>query len=120
MIVVVQVAMWLCTLAGVALLIAAIPGRAPRTLVFGLAGLAQAFVFLGMIADVIILAGGHQTPDLVTHISYVLSVPWFIPIAVALTYRKLDRGGLIMIGVGCLVTASLVLRQIQTLGVIGG
>lgn len=120
MIAVVYAAMWLCTLAGVVLLVAAIPGRAPRRMVFGMAGAAEVMVLLGIIANVIILIGGHQSPDLVTHISYLLSVPWFIPIAVALTYRKLDRGGLIMIAVGCLVTASLVLRQIQTLGVVGG
>lgn len=115
----IRAGMWIPTLVGVVLLAAAAIGRAPARLVFALAGLAEAAVLLGVIADIALLVQGPRPDDMITHVSYLLSVPFFIPLGVALTYRKLDRWGLVLVASGCLLTAVLVLRQLQTLGIAG-
>ncbi len=120
MLVVIQTGMWIATAVGVLFLLAAVVGKAPRVPALGLVGVAEAAVIIGLIADVVLLVRGQQIPDLVTHISYLLTVPFIIPLGIGLTYRKLDRWGLLIVGVASLVTAVLVLRQLQTLGPIHG
>ncbi len=120
MLVVIQAGMWIATAVGVLFLLAALVGTAPRKPALAVVALTEVAVLLGILADVVLLVRGQQTPDLVTHISYLLTVPFIIPLGAGLTYRKLDRWGLLIVGVACLITAVLVLRQLQTLGPIHG
>lgn len=120
MIAIIQVGLWTSTVIGVVLLLLAVLGRAPRSPVLVLAGLAEFTVVVGILVNVVMLLRGHAPPDLITHISYLLTIPFIIPLGVGLTSRKIDRWGLLIIAVACLVTAVLVVRQLQTLGVVDG
>lgn len=109
---------WLCVGVGVILLLwALVRPSAPKTPVFVLAGIAELGVIVGVIASIVGLIRGHQSPELVTHLSYLFTEPFVIPVGVAMTYKKIDRWGLVIIAVACLFTSTLVLRQWQTYGV---
>ncbi len=110
-------AMWLVTACGVALLAAAAAGRESRPLGVGLAGLALLATLVGVGADVVLLAQGWRLPDLPTHLGYLISLPFIIPAGYALTYKKIDRWGLLILGVATLIDAIMIVRQIQTLGI---
>lgn len=111
----------LVTAVGVVLLLSAALARdgrrlLPRRAVFGLLGLAEAATLLGIVVDIVWLAGGRETPELVTHIGYLLTTPLLIPAGLGLTYKKIDRWGLLIVGVAALITAVMMIRQVQTLG----
>lgn len=108
--------MWVVTAIGVVLLALAAIGRAPRALPIGLCALALLVTLVGIVADVVLLAQGWRLPDLPTHIGYLLSLPFIIPAGYALTYKKIDRWGLLILGVATLIDAIMIVRQVQTLG----
>ncbi len=104
---------------GVVLLLAAAAGRfalLPRRLTFGLLALAEAATVVGVAVDIAWLASGNSTPELATHIGYLVTTPLLIPAGLGLTYKKIDRWGLLIVGVATLITAVLMIRQVQTLG----
>lgn len=109
--------MWLVTAAGVTLLVLAAIGRAPRSLALGIAGLALIVTLVGIGADIVLLVRGWRLPDLPTHIGYLVSLPFIIPAGYALTYRKIDRWGLLILGIATLICAIMIVRQVQTLGI---
>lgn len=108
---------WLVAGIGVVFLVGAAVGRFPRRLAFFLIGVVEVGTILGVAVDAVSLVGGRQVPDLPTHIGYLLTTPLITPAGLALTYKKLDRWGLVIIGVAVLITAIMVVRQVQTLGV---
>lgn len=108
---------YLVTAVGVVLLLLAIPPRAPRGVVLGLLALAELSIVAAVVADVVLLSRGWRTPGLGTHVSYLASTPFIIPAGFALTYRKLDRWGILIVGVATLIAAIMVVRHLQTLGV---
>lgn len=112
-----QVITWIVTAVGVMLLIGAAIGSMPTRLTFALLGIAQAAVLVGVIVDIVALVRGQSTPELLTHIGYLITVPLLIPAGLALTYRKIDRWGLLIVAVATLITAVMVIRQVQTLGI---
>ena len=71
-------------------------------------------------ADVAYVVSGHPGPTLATHISYLVSTPLLIPAGVALTYKKFDRWGLLIVAVATLIAAIMIVRQVQTLGILFG
>lgn len=111
---------WVVTAIGVVLLLAALVGRFPTKGAFALVALAELAALVAVVADVGLLVGGFRTPALATHISYLLTVPFIIPAGLALTYKKIDRWGLLILGVATLIAAIMVVRQVQTLGIAYG
>ena len=47
----------------------------------------------------------------------LVSLPFIIPAGYALTYKKIDRWGLLILGVATLICAIMIIRQVQTLGI---
>lgn len=109
--------MWIVTTIGVAFLVLAAIGRAPRTLALALAGIAVLVTLVGIGADIVLLTQGWRLPDLPTHIGYLVSLPFIVPAGYALTYKKIDRWGLLILGVATLICAIMIIRQVQTLGI---
>lgn len=109
--------MWIVTAIGVALLVLAAIGRAPRRLALSLAGIAVVVTLIGIGADVVLLVQGWRLPDLPTHIGYLVSLPFIIPAGYVLTYKRIDRWGLLILAVATLTCAIMIVRQVQTLGV---
>lgn len=107
---------WFVTAIGVVLVAAAGVGRLPARAAFALLGAALAATIVGIVADVVLLVQGWKTPDLATHVGYLVSLPFIIPAGLALTYKKIDRWGLLILGVATLITAIMIVRQVQTLG----
>ena len=60
---------------------------------------------------------GWRLPDLATHLSYLISLPFIIPAGYAMTYKKIDRWGLLILAVATLIGAIMIVRQVQTLGI---
>ncbi len=107
------------TAIGVVLLVAAAAGRMyqlPRRITLSLLAVAEAAVLVGIVIDITWLARGHSAPDLVTHIGYLLTTPLLIPAGLGLTYKKIDRWGLLIVGIATLIAAVMMIRQVQTLG----
>lgn len=105
---------------GAVLLVAAALGRfalLPRRVTIGLLAVAQAATMVGVVLDIAWLAGGNSTPELTTHIGYLLTTPLLIPAGLGLTYKKIDRWGLLIVAVATLIAAVMMIRQVQTLGV---
>ena len=113
---VISTALWIVTALGVVLLAAAAVGRLPRRLVFASMGVALLATLVSVGVDVVLLVRGWRTPDLATHIAYLVSLPFIIPAGVALTYKKIDRWGLLIFAIATLITAIMIVRQVQTLG----
>lgn len=111
---------YVVTVVGVILLLLAVPPRAPRRLALALLGVAELAILLAVLVDVVLLVRGWKTPGLGTHISYLVSTPFIIPAGFALTYKKLDRWGLLIVGVATLIAAIMIVRHLQTLGVLFG
>ena len=101
----------------VLLLLMAIPPRVPRAAALAVMGLAEAAVLVGIGLDVATIVGGRQVPDMLTHVSYLLTTPLIIPAGFALTYQKLDRWGLVIVGIASVIATFMVIRQLQTMGV---
>ncbi len=114
---VIVAAMWVTLAMGVALLIGAAIGRFPRPLTLGVLAVAEVATLVAVGADIAWLIQGRSTPGLVTHISYLLSTPLLIPAGFALTYKKFDRWGLLIVAVATLIAAIMIVRQLQTLGI---
>lgn len=117
---VIVVAMWVTLAMGVLLLLAAAVGRLPRRVALGVIGVGWVASLVAVVADVAWLVQGRETPGLATHISYLLSTPFIIPAGFALTYKKFDRWGLLIVAVATLISAIMIVRQVQTLGIIYG
>lgn len=113
----IEAVVWIVTAVGALFCLATVPGRLPRPVAFALFAVAEVAVLASVAVDVVLLARGWRTPDLPTHIGYLLSLPFIAPAGLALTYKKLDRWGLLIIGVATLIAAIMVVRQLQTLGV---
>lgn len=109
--------LWVVTACGVALLVCAAIGRAPRSVAIGLAAVALAATLVGIGADVVLLVRGWRLPDLPTHLGYLISLPFIIPAGFALTYKKIDRWGLLILSIATLIDAIMIVRQVQTLGI---
>ena len=109
--------MWIVTAIGVVFLVLAAIGRAPRPVALGLAGAAVLVTLVGVVVDIVLLVQGWRLPDLATHIGYLVSLPFIVPAGYALTYKKIDRWGLLILGVATLICAIMIVRQIQTLGI---
>ncbi len=116
MLTVIVACLWVTTGVGVVLLIAAAIGRLPRKASLALVGIAQAASMVSVVAGVAGLISGWESPELATHIGYLLTVPLITPAGFALTYKKIDRAGLAILGVAVLITAVMIVRQVQTLG----
>jgi hypothetical protein len=101
---------------GVVLLFAAAVGRLPRRATLALLAVAEVAVVAGVLIDIAWLVRGNSTPELLTHIGYLITTPLLIPAGLGLTYRKIDRWGLLIVGVATLITAVMIIRQVQTLG----
>lgn len=114
---VIVAAMWVTTAMGVVLLLGAVVGRLPRPLTLAALGIGEAATLVAVVADVVWLIQGHPSPGLITHISYLLTTPLIIPAGFALTYKKFDRWGLLIVAVATLIAAIMVVRQLQTLGI---
>ena len=99
------------------LLLMAIPPRVPRWLALAVIGLAELAVLVGIGIDVATIMGGRTIPDMLTHVSYLLTTPLIIPAGVALTYKKFDRWGLVIVGIASIIATFMVIRQLQTMGV---
>lgn len=99
------------------LLLMAIPPRVPRRLSLAVIGLAELAVLVGIGIDIATLVGGRKVPDMATHISYLVTTPLIIPAGFALTYKKLDRWGLVIVGIATVIATFMVIRQLQTMGV---
>lgn len=108
---------WITTGAGVLFLLGAALPRVPDRLTWALFGVAEVAVLVGIVADIVLLVRGWVTPDLATHIGYLVSLPFIAPAGAALTYKKLDRWGRLILGIATLIAAIMVVRQLQTLGV---
>lgn len=111
-----RVATGLVTTVGVVILLAAAWGRLPRRATLTLLGIAQTGVVVGVVCDIAWLVQGHSMPDPVTHVGYLLTTPLLIPAGLGLTYKKIDRWGLLIVGVAALIAAVMMIRQVQTLG----
>lgn len=109
--------MWVVTACGGLLLLLAAIGRAPRAVALGLCGLAYVATLVGVGVDVVLLVQGWRLPDLPTHLGYLIALPFIIPAGYALTYKKIDRWGLLILGVATLIGAIMIVRQVQTLGI---
>ncbi|GAB48990.1 hypothetical protein [Mobilicoccus pelagius] len=120
MLAVVVAAMWVTLTVGVILLVAAAVGHLPRRVTLGLLAVAEIATLVAVGADVAYVVTGHPGPRLATHISYLLSTPLLIPAGVALTYKKFDRWGLLIVAVATLIAAIMIVRQVQTLGILFG
>lgn len=114
---VIAIAAWVVTALGALLLLGAAIGRVPRPVTIALLVLAELATLVAVGVDIVLLVQGFQTPGLATHISYLVSTPLLIPAGVALTYKKFDRWGLLIVGVATLIAAIMVVRQVQTLGI---
>lgn len=104
---------------GVVLLLAAAAGRfalLPRRLTLALLALAEGATLVGIAVDIAWLASGNSTQELATHVGYLLTTPLLIPAGLGLTYKKIDRWGLLIVGVATLIAAVMMIRQVQTLG----
>lgn len=99
------------------LLLMAIPPRVPRGVALAVIGLAQLAVMIGIGIDIATIAAGREVPDMLTHVSYLLTTPLIIPAGFALTYKKLDRWGLVIVGIASVIATFMVIRQLQTMGV---
>ncbi|MDO5697512.1 MAG: hypothetical protein Q4G51_06015 [Dermatophilus congolensis] len=99
------------------LLLMAIPPRVPRAVSLAVIGLAELAVLVGVGIDVATIVGGRQVPEMLTHVSYLLTTPLIIPAGFALTYKKLDRWGLVIVGIASVIATFMVIRQLQTMGV---
>lgn len=113
-------AMWVTLAVGVVLLIAAAVGRLPRRVTLGLLAVAELATVVAVVADIAYVVAGHPGPRLATHISYLVSTPLIIPAGFALTYKKIDRWGLLIVAVATLIAAIMIVRQVQTLGFLFG
>ncbi|WP_226345896.1 hypothetical protein [Agilicoccus flavus] len=109
--------LWVTTAAGALLALGAAVDRIPDRVSLGLFGVAELGVIVAVAADVALLARGWVTPDLATHIGYLVSLPFIAPAGLALTYKKIDRWGRLILGIAVLIAAIMVVRQIQTLGI---
>lgn len=109
--------LWVVTACGVALLVLSAIGTAPKAVALGLAALAYLSTLVGIGADVVLLVRGWRLPDLATHLGYLISLPFIIPAGYALTYQKIDRWGMLILGVATLIGAIMIVRQVQTLGI---
>lgn len=109
--------LWVVTACGLALLLLAAIGTAPTKVALGLAALAFIATMTGIGANVVLLVQGWRLPDLATHLGYLISLPFIIPAGYALTYKKIDRWGLLILGVATLIDAIMIVRQVQTLGI---
>lgn len=114
---IVVAAMWVTLAAGVVLLLAAVVGRLPRPVTLGVLAVGELATLVAVGADIAYVVTGHQGPSLVTHISYLLSTPLLIPAGFALTYKKFDRWGLLIVAVATLIASIMIVRQLQTLGI---
>lgn len=108
--------LWVVTAAGAVLLLAAAVGRLPRGVALSVVGVAEAASIVSVLAGVAGLLSGWESPELATHIGYLLTVPLITPAGFALTYKKIDRAGLLILAVAVLITAVMIVRQVQTLG----
>lgn len=101
------------------ILLLAIPRSVPRKLSLAVIGSAQLAVMAGIAVDIVALVTGEarQIPSMATHISYLISTPLIIPAGFALTYKKLDRWGLVIVGIASVIATFMLVRQVQTLGV---
>lgn len=108
--------LWVVTAAGVVLLLGGAVGRLPRGVALIVVGVAEAASIVSVLAGVAGLLSGWETPELATHIGYLLTVPLITPAGFALTYKKIDRAGLLILAVAVLITAVMIVRQVQTLG----
>ncbi len=104
------------TVIGLILLVAAWVGRLPRRVTLVLLAIAEAAVLVAIVVDIVWLLTGHDTPEFVTHLGYLLTTPLLIPAGLMLTYKKIDRWGLLIVGIATLIAAIMVIRQVQTLG----
>ena len=117
MLAVVVACMWVTLAVGVVLLLAAAVGRLPRPVTLGLLAVAELATLVAVGADIAYVVAGHPGPSLATHISYLVSTPLLIPAGYALTYKKIDRWGLLILAVATLIAAIMIVRQLQTLGI---
>lgn len=114
---VIVAAMWVTLACAAVLLLGALIGRLPRPVVLATLAIGEAATLVAVAADVVWLVQGHPSPNLITHISYLLTTPLLIPAGFALTYKKFDRWGLVIVGVAALIATFMVIRQLQTLGI---
>ncbi|WP_168583011.1 hypothetical protein [Gephyromycinifex aptenodytis] len=117
MIAAIEAAASIVAVLGAVLLVGAAIGRLPRPVTLGVLALAEFVTVAAVLVDVALVASGFRTPGLATHISYLVSTPLIIPAGFALTYKKFDRWGLLIVGVATLIAAIMVVRQVQTLGI---
>ncbi|MEP7160041.1 MAG: hypothetical protein ABI746_02955 [Dermatophilaceae bacterium] len=113
---VIMACLWVVTATGVVLLLGAAVGRLPRGVALIVVGVAEAASIVSVLADIAGLVSGWESPELATHIGYLLTVPLITPAGFALTYKKIDRAGLLILAVAALITAVMIVRQVQTLG----
>lgn len=101
------------------LLLMAVPRSVPRPLALGVIGAAQVVVMIGIVIDIaaLVIGEARQIPNVATHISYLITTPLIIPAGFALTYKKLDRWGMLIVGIAAVIATFMVIRQVQTLGV---
>lgn len=110
---------WITAALSAVILLLAIPPRVPRTLALAVTAAAQLAVMIGIGIDIAALVRGEarDIPSMATHISYLVTTPLIIPAGFALTYKKLDRWGLLIVGVAAVIATFMVIRQVQTMGV---
>lgn len=119
MIAALEVAAYLTAALSAVILLLAIPKSVPRALALSVIGAAQLVVMVAVGVDIAAVVTGEprHIPSMATHISYLVSTPLIIPAGFALTYKKLDRWGLIIVGVAAVIATFMVIRQLQTLGI---
>lgn len=101
------------------LLLMAIPRSVPRPLALSVIGAAQVVVMIGIVIDIaaLVIGEARQIPNVATHVSYLITTPLIIPAGFALTYKKLDRWGMLIVGIAAVIATFMVIRQVQTLGI---
>lgn len=117
MIAAIEAAAWIVAGLGALLLLGAAIGGLPRPVTLGVLAIAELTTIVAGGLDALVLASGFETPRFATHISYLISTPLIIPAGIALTYKKFDRWGLLIVAVATLVAAIMIVRQVQTLGI---
>lgn len=101
------------------LLLMAVPRSVPRPLALSVIGAAQVVVMIGIVIDIaaLVIGEARQIPNVATHVSYLITTPLIIPAGFALTYKKLDRWGMLIVGIAAVIATFMVIRQVQTLGI---
>ncbi|MCW2686377.1 MAG: hypothetical protein JWR37_1267 [Mycobacterium sp.] len=103
-----------CLVTAIALVVTVVTGRYRLRGFAPMFALIQLMLVVQAVLAVVGLVDGHRTPELTTHLAYLVTSQGVLPVAVATTSRQEDRWSAGVLAVALLALAVVVVRLITT------